>query len=301
MIEVVNADADDMLKDVSSRLAAAISIDGFFQALGDDKRRLVATPEMVVIFLALYDTLVDDEEDVRDQGAKTTSFVLSAVNTEDVEATKSLSLSPPAAKIELMSLLASKYRNSGELWLEAVFRLVGTVSSSGLQVANQQNAVLQKLWKCHEATTGFTPVSQLYQKATVEQNSVFEEEKQNLYIDTVKEVDAWAGLIIQIDCSSWEDDVASKLFTWVTEGLEVLSEKLENFTDGPLGVVSKPEVYTMIVRVLVAAKVLIIRPGESSRKEQLTALLEKLTSIGERMALHEFIMVRVQEALQAAS
>jgi len=301
LIEVVDADADDMLKDVSSRLAAANSIDGFFQALGDEKRRLFATPEMVVIFLALYDTLVDDEEDVRDQGAKTTSFVLSTVNAEDVEATKSLSLSPPAAKIELMSLLASKYRNSGELWLEAVFRLVGTVSSSGLQVANLQNAAFQKLMKGHKAVPAFTPVLQLYQKATVEQNTVFEEEKQNLYIDTVKEADAWAGLIIQLDCSTWDKDVASRLFTWATQGLECLSKKLENFTDGPLGVVSRPEVYTIIVRVLVAAKVLITRPGESSRKEQLTALLQKLTSIGEQMALHELIMVRLQEALQAAS
>jgi hypothetical protein len=254
-------------------------------------------PHLLGVYLALYDTLVDDDEDVRNYGAKTVSSLLSAMFKDPTTGSSpGLSLSPPAAEHILQSCLQEGYQKSRAIFVEAARRLVGLKSTchttsytlNGL-IKDDANGVASQL----------RPVAELSLEARMTQLAVFVEEKQNLYLDTITEADTWALLLVRIDAAAWDPDLTRTLESWTIDGLLHLLQMVENSNDnGALSPTSKPEVYTLYMRVILAARVLMTQTSQSSsngkaEEHPCKPLLEKLYNLGKQHLLHDLLLERI--------
>ncbi len=142
--------------------------------------------------------------------------------------------------------------------------------------------------------------------------AVFVEEKQNLYIDTVREADEWATTAVQLHRDVWDPVVVSSLEKWTIDGLTYFIETFEDHIDGALGPISKPEVYTLLARVIFSARVLNCRntsisglrsgKGKGKAKENICkSLLEKLLELGKQRMLHDLLVDRIEWILEGVA
>ena len=299
--------------DVSTRLAGVCSIRSFFEALKAHNIPPYAKAEMLYVYLALYDTLADDDEEARNEGAKVASFVLSTIQSKSINWETTLALSPPAAKAGLVLYLARDYGESPELWVQASLRLTGLISQLEVSarvprpgadsLPAKEQPLLHRI-KCLEDNS----VARVYEEATKEQNFIFEEEKQNLYIDPIREADVWADILCQLEGSTWPDtDLAMHWYTWVHSGLTFFLETFTNidngtvgFRDGVLGSFSKPDVFALIYRVIMCTKVIVHFQergycGGASGKAKSITLLSGVASAGRRAQLHDLLLDKMDE------
>lgn len=227
------------------------------------------------MYLALYDTLNDDDEEIRDTGADIVSWILSPTLAEFT----SQSLLPPAASFRFSIFLAQDYSGSPELFIQAICRLTGqTIETGSMRNSRSTTAVL------------LTPVHNLLASARKEDNSLFVEEKQNLFIDEVKEAETWSRVLQQLSKSACDKTVAADFSVWVVRGIDALTETAKSEVDGPLGWTSKPEVFTLGMRVILGAGVVqhwsttgVVGAAEFCVLER----LEKLRAAGQESLLHE--------------
>ena len=154
-----------------------------------------------------------------------------------------------------------------------------------------------------ESVLRLRPVVDLSLEAGLTSTVVFVEERQNLYIDTVSEAEAWAELLCCLDHNAWPSSLVSDLEIWTTEGLAHILEILQNSIDGALSPTSKPEVFTLYTRVLLAAKVLIMRDGlhvpsnGKDKKNVCVGILQKLLDLGRSRLFHSLLLHRIEEIL----
>ena len=297
-----NSHADTGQQDLRTRTAAIFSIRAFFDFLLDRDIQLTPDLQILGVYLALYDSLVDDDEDVRDHGARVVATVLSAdLFTTADRNTNRLSLSPPAAKQRLLLFLYDGYQNSMLLIVESVRRLTGSPSALDSTSAKMQDNEPQT--RQGKSILYLRPVADISIEAQTTSTVVFVEERQNLYIDTVSEAEDWADLLIRFDPDSWPLSLVSELEAWTVGGLANIVDLLQTSVDGVLSPTSKPEVFTLFTRVLLAAKVLIMRyEAEASLKERgeehvCIRLLEKLLDLGRSKHLHDLLLHRIETIL----
>lgn len=253
--------------------------------------------DLLEVYVALCDVLVDDDEDVRDQGANTVSLLLSAIESKHAsDRVVSLSLSPIAARRRLKCFLEQEYRMSRELRVEAVERLTGVQTSNSVKMRklddNQENNLDNQGFQLR-------PVAELSLEARTTQFVVFVEEKQNLYIDTVREAEEWATFMTKVNPDAWDTTILSILESWTVDGLTYFIETCENQIDGALGPTSKSEVYTLWMRVILSAKVLMAWSAQASGKGRATeiiyrGLLEKLLGLGKQRLLHDLLLDHIE-------
>lgn len=95
----------------------------------------------------------------------------------------------------------------------------------------------------------------------MDSNALFEEERQNLYIDDVREVGIWSKVLKSI--TGPEEGCLNSLGHWVLTGLRDLVKYLNDEVDfdGPLGRTSEPEVLILFVQVIELAGVLLSLAG----------------------------------------
>ena len=246
---------------------------------------------------------MDDDEDVRDQGARVVSTILSVTRSPAADkSTTAMSLSPPAANRGWLRFLCKSYRGSKLLCMESVRRLTGM----GLALDSKSAIMLDDELQIGESKSvlRLRPVVDLSLEARTTSTVVFVEERQNLYIDTVSEAEDWAELLCCLDHSAWHPSLASELEIWTMEGLAHILEILQNGIDGALGPTSKPEVFTLYTRVLLAAKVLIMRAGlhvssNGKGKENVcVGLLQKLLDLGRSKLFHDLLLRRIEVILR---
>ena len=245
-------------------------------------------------YMMLYDILVDDDEEVRDLGSRTVSSILSAhTNT-------SLSLSPAAAKSRFLDFLEHKYRGSTALFIEATRKLTGLSSIYG---ATSHKYASDNDEKFQNIPLQLRSVAELSLEARTTQIAVFVEEKQNLYVDRVLEANGWANLLAHMEPEAWEPSVVSTLQSWTTDGLNYLVDFLEGICNlEGLSPISTPEMYTLFIRVILSAKVLMNGATQMSskgnaKKHECRVLLEKLLGMGTQKRLHDLLLDRIQYVL----
>lgn len=275
----------------------------FFDGLLDCEFQPIADPHILGVYLALYDSLVDDDEDIRDQGARVSSMILSVYRSEAANnGTATLSLSPPAAKKGLLRYLRDGYRTSTPLCVESVRRLTGMGSSLGSASATTRDNESQT--KQGKSTLHIRPVAELFLEVQSKSTVVFVEEKQNLYIDDVSEAESWAELLSQLDLDAWPSSLAPELESWTVEGLAHIHAILESGVDGALSPTSKPEVFTLFTRVLLAVEVLKMSCGtkvssnEIGREHKWNALLEKMLDLGRSRLFHDLLLRRMEKIVE---
>ncbi|KAI5307098.1 hypothetical protein KEM56_004572 [Ascosphaera pollenicola] len=235
----------------STRYAAAKSLKAFVAGLRISGVKEWKNEIFFEIYTVLYDILNDDDEEVRDLAAEIASWILSdATYTEKGER----SLIPLAASEELIDFLCQTFGDSEHLCLQACNRMIGVA----------------------DAKVGLAPVSELLRLFKEESTVLFEEEKQNLFIDQVRESERWAGVLSRIHPAAVDGLLLHEVYDWVLNGLDALIDSTrECELDGVLGWSSKEEIFTLGMKVLRSTGALLRignLPGPSCRDE----LLQKL-------------------------
>lgn len=240
---------------------------------------------MIGMYIALYDMLNDDDEVIRQDAASIVSWIFSRPSSSPGTADKgNLSLMPLAATCEILNFLGYSYRDSVTLCVEAILRLTGSSSTNGTRIVEDVAAIMEEKLS---REMKLIPLRELLGQAGKEDNALFVEERQNLFIDDVREAERWADILKVLSHSAVEK-FAPAFEEWVLEGLSALLDSAKEI-DGPLGWTSKPEVFALGMRVIIAARVLLdwIDEGYSRiRKEEVRRFLEQLVEIGGRTGLH---------------
>jgi hypothetical protein len=183
------------------------------------------------IYLILYDMLNDDDEELRDIAAAVASWILSY---SSVSPEKAVVLGALPASDLLADFLASNYSTSPFLFRETVERLL----SEDTQRWNSRSK--------KELVPLSTRLSEYRKESTV----LFEVERQNLFIDDVREIDVWSTVLLRLEQGSYDQGLVKCLYKWVSEGLGHLVDiTAAGDTDDLLGWTSKPEVYTLGVQI----------------------------------------------------
>lgn len=273
-------------QELSTRLAAVQSIEGFFTSLRKFASKDTSSQELLGLYLALWDILADDDEDVRDLGASVVSQLISkSPSAGKAETERHLSLSPAAARPRMMQFIIYHYARSSTLWKEAVLRLVATSTS-------------QQMLLYDTAAANSCPIrtfSEMFQQARTLDTALFVEEKQNLYIDEVEEARYWANALSYSASLEAAKLLTPTLSIWTIEGLAVLARAIAGGEDGPFGWTSIPEMFALGIRVILAAKVLMSRGIEVGRCK---SLLEDILQEASKRQLHDLWVAEILEALR---
>lgn len=241
------------MQDFETRFAAAKAINSLYgnrhfgnAVVGDE----CALPSL----FALYDSLNDDDDEIRDLSAQTASALLKK------------SLLPLAASRELAAYLKQKYPNSTLFAENVVCRMTGNPITYAFKY-ELEGLPLQT------AAVHFS-------KALKNDDSLFVEEEQNLFVDEVREVKVWSELVCEKSSYILEG--------WVREGLKSLNELLEK-EDGPLGWMSKAATFAVCMRILVTAKA-ILRVGSAAGEDDIKEALEVFRELGRKKKCHESLL-----------
>lgn len=275
---------------MSTRQAAVDSLAEFFDRTKDMKVDSEEASGNLQLILVLYDSLFDDDEDVRNSGAATVSKLLSSITGQDGSKAVGIPLMVPAASHQLLCHLKDRYRTSSALWMEAVQRIIGT-----------QQLLPRTPHKAHLSPRFLSPRT-LLARLQPEDTALFVEEKQNLYIDEAKEAGTWLEVLLTMDQTAVEIETLRQLEGWTFEGIDALIDVAGTEVDGPLGWTSKPEVYTLGVHILHAAQALMRFSKDESLGvdgNALRARLEKMLVVGEQSYLNGSWMRIIRKSLEA--
>lgn len=216
--------------------------------------------------LALYDTLNDDDDEIREAGANVFSQILGSHQA------------PLAASWKLLQWLHQDFGRTKAFRTALMCRIanINSKTTNKLETAEQQLAA-----------------------AMLDDDSLFVEEEQNLYIDEVREAIAWTPLLATTTAQRpLSDEETSQMSSWALAGLLTLT-RLANTEDGPFGWSSKPRVFAICMKVILAAKALIARYDkdlememidESGQGKPLRDAVHCLLEVGRRNNLHPVLL-----------
>ncbi|KAL3463956.1 putative death-receptor fusion protein-domain-containing protein [Aspergillus heterothallicus] len=269
----------------TTRYAAATSIATFVQANRPSRSQPRADQGLLEIYLILYDLLNDDDEELRDIAASTASHILSY---SSVSPGRAVILSPLNASELFAACLADSYANSSALSTKVFRYILGQEPRIG-DTGNE---------------AAVPAVSTIVAELRKERTILFEEEKQNLFIEEVREADVWTPALTRMGRDAFEKGLLDGVYNWVSEGLACFSEVLgqQDGEDGMIGWIAKPEAYTLGVRLTSLAGVLVSREFKAldilgDRRGVLKEQLQALLQAGKAALLHDDLMSRVWSAL----
>ncbi|KXT12951.1 hypothetical protein AC579_4056 [Pseudocercospora musae] len=182
------------------------------------------------ICIAAYDLLNDDDEDIRLWGAQIASRILSAKSRGSAQMMR---LEPMVASQKLLGFCLRRWKSSSKFASVALYRAFGA------------------------GTAGPAPVIEQLEAASTADSVLFAEEKQNLYVDEAKEARTWSAAMQHVDPSTVTKASITQLAEWVAAGLDALTEKAKGQRDGALGWSTNDGVFTLGLRVVYGAEVLL--------------------------------------------
>ncbi|KAF2270317.1 hypothetical protein CC78DRAFT_611968 [Lojkania enalia] len=217
-----------------ARFAAAQSMSTFNYLWTTPKTFTQTAPLILGFSLILYDLLNDDDDEIRDLSALTTANFLRGQKPQaGIKNTV-----PILAAHHLAGYLIQEFRDSTYLFKEAVERLAG--STPPLQ-----------------ATLFAQPFNVTLAEARKEDTALFVQEKQNLFKDDTLDIMLWTHILKSLSPRAVSAQVISQITNWVLDALYVLTITAKSEIDGALGWMSKVEVFTLILRVICAAGVIV--------------------------------------------
>lgn len=260
-----------------------LSLSSFSRALRSQTGSPKTPPAALDIYLILYDMLNDDDEELREISASVASQLLSY---SSVSPGRAVALAPLTASKLLAEFIAAHYKNSHRLFRDAVRRVVGQAigTSQGRLVA----------------------VSQLASEYLKESTVLFVEEKQNLYIDDIREIDIWTGVLFGLEADASDPAIVQDFSGWVMGGLSYLTQLACSSKDGLLGWASKTDMFVLRTRVLSAARFLVSQSSAAvgHREEDRLTLKQKMQSFleaGRSANLHDDWLSKIESALASSA
>ena len=239
-----------------TRIAATTALKSFF--LGSQQPGTIRPwndKQYLTIFSALYDGLIDDDDEIREVAASAAAGLTSRYMVAS------------EAADYLVSWLAERFGKDQEFGAHVVCRMVG---QGGVSLSNSGGEVL-------------TPAEKEIKKALDFDDSLFAAEEQNLFVDEVRETGRWRGGAFY---GLGEGEAVKVLVKWVVEGLEYIVS-LVGTVDGPLGWTTDQHVFAVCARVVMCARGLVKR-GDGG--EEVGRLLERFRSVGEGGRVHGVLL-----------
>lgn len=188
--------------------------------------------------LALYDSLNDDDDEVRAVAATAAGNVLGGQSLSSIE-----------ASTQLLDWLCKEFGNTDEFRTHVACRMVGHASSDSQPVGS-----LPASW---------TPAAEQLSLAMRFDDALFVVEEQNLYIDEVRESGRWKGAFATCFPPSLpvaaDESILGPLSAWTLTALQALiqiadkPDQSPSNRDGPLGWTAKPAVFAICHRILICA------------------------------------------------
>ena len=238
-IEMLSSAAKDSTQQLT-RLNAAKSLHCFRLCLlhGCDK---AGAKGKLVLCSILYDFLNDDDQEIRHVAASTTSFVLSSAAAGGVR----LQLSPTAASLAFSCYVVNIFKSKNEFSQMALSRLllsspINPDDMNGFAALASRHSVKKQLDTAREESHG-----------------LFEEERQNLYLDEIREIEIWYAALSKVSSVGLDADVRALLGQWALEGLCELRTALPSLTSGIFGILWKREMVTLFMRVIRVAELML--------------------------------------------
>ncbi|PCH00030.1 Armadillo-like helical [Penicillium occitanis (nom. inval.)] len=263
----------------SARSSAIMSLRTFSRILRKPKQAPDTTPVTLEIYLILYDMLNDDDDELRSLSAPIASWILSH---SAIFPNQTVTLGALPASESLVEFISDNYPTQPVLFRHVVTRLM-------------KETLTQK------KHTDFISFETLFEDYSKESLALFEEEKQNLFIDDVREIDTWTKVFGRLDKSAYDKTTISKLKVWVSNGLKYLNDKVTSSAaggqpDDVLGWTSKPEVYTLGCLLFSVAS-LLIAISEKEEAGNFKRTLKNLYERGQMISLHPLWLDRIQGAI----
>lgn len=240
------------------------------------------------VYFILYDLLNDDDEEIRDVAASTASWVLSY---SSVSPGSAVVLGPLNASSLLASFITEHYSDSSHFARRVIRYLTGQEP----RISGSDNQ------------THLVKVSDLIAEYRQQRTVLFVEEKQNLFIDYVREVDVWSQALMNLKKNACPEALLRQLSSWVSEGLQYLLSLVSQpeGRDGFLGWLSNPDSFTLGVRIISISTALVsekfsvpeyLEVEQDDLRKQLQSLLEA----GQLAALNDLWLLRIQSGVGLA-
>lgn len=263
------------------------SVHSFSKALRPQGGSARTDAALLDVYLVLYDMLNDDDEELREIAATSASWALSY---SSVSPTSALALGPLNAS-ELLATFITEHYSDSVYFARRVIRYL-TGQESRISGSDNQSSLV--------------PVSVLMAQHCQESTVLFVEEKQNLFIDEVREVDVWSRVLLQLKRNAYPETLIRQISSWTSEGLDHLLVLLnqDSGSDGLLGWTSKPESFTLGVRVISIAASLAsesfnvpeaLDVGQLTLRRQIQDLLD----VGQKASLHDDWLSRMRVMLNS--
>lgn len=258
------------------------SLAAFYNGFKDEDIDINA---FVSSLLAVYDALVDDDDEVRDIAAQIVSKILGGC------------FIPLAAQKAFFSWLVNIFGSDKFLCKTTMQRLTGW-DEGDLESVNSQLA-----------------------RAMQETDTLFVEEEQNLFSDKVRETRIWAEILLSARDPIWKPCL-KLLSSYVIKGLQSMHSIIIEKEDGPGGWTSNPEVFAICMRVILTGNALIAnytrvaispvidgdeetrkKDEESRRETEITRMAiinaaYRLFSDGSRQHLHESLREEIMGGIR---
>jgi hypothetical protein len=197
--------------------------------------------------------------------------------------------------VELLDYVKNLYGQSFLFAWHIVFRMTGN-----------------DLQESETALPELEPVEVQFVKALKDDDSLFIEEEQNLFIDEVREANLWVKVFKEMNLHSYSTDINdvwvqpyAALANWVIDGLATMTGLLDK-EDGPLGWMSRPAVFSSCMRVILSANAITqchdreITSGDKAQNlkasivENIILALERFYKLGGPKNIHESLLFGVQ-------
>jgi hypothetical protein len=290
-----------------------------------------------------WKALNDDDETIREQAASSISAVLRdhnsdnpgfpASNLSNMGYAMAVKEWQPAFAKRLVCWSLEDFDSSdGEFQMEAVGEMTGGAKvvfedvEKKSKVENGENGSasqprnndsndndddddddkVNKPWKLMPAA------SVLFDQAVSQDadTQLFQVEKQNLYVDPVRESNIWKRVLKNM---MPDGQLVANLAAWTVEGVRAVNAHLAKHGDGPLGFSSKPDAYAFLMKIINCAEIVFIagkKDWVGSGGSALMNEMVKLYGLGAGTArgdwdekgvgskgLHPLVMERLEEIL----
>lgn len=244
---------------------------------------------------------MDDDEEVRTKSASLASWILSDPALDALEVGNK-ALSPPAARMQLAAFLVAQYSGSVALCIEVVSRITNAVPEASPSAS----------WSAESLSPNhfyFTPFRVFLQDARKEDTGLFVTESLNLYVNHVAEASRWVKVVMTQSptifanprvANPFAQTLLAELTAWSQDALLLLIESAEVEDEGPLSWTSKPEVFTLGMRAILAAQLVLWwadRVEEGGDGLEVKRLVEKLLDVGVKKGMHP-LWVKALRAVQ---
>ncbi|GAB1320463.1 hypothetical protein MFIFM68171_10673 [Madurella fahalii] len=230
-----------------ARYSAVIALKSFFTGHRNHKWDTKYLPALS----ALYDSLIDDDDEIREVAASAASGVIGTYTVA------------PTTADDLVAWLRDHFGDAEEFRSRAVCRMAGQ------PYRYSQTFLLP------------TPADEQIRRAMDFDNSLFAAEEQNLFIDEVRETTRWRRAYETLQHSGGDAPSFRRLRQWAETGLRYLVELAAQKEDGPLGWTSDQHVFAACARILLCAAA-VAETGVPA----ITGLLNEFVALGERARIH---------------